>query len=240
MAEMPAIIVVDDEPDICELFEAYLGRNGMEVRTAADGAALRRLLAERPADLIVLDVNLPGEDGFTIARELRRASAVGIVMLTGAGEVEQRVAGLQLGADDYVPKPVEPRELLARIRSVLRRVQAERAAAAAATPSGRERMVRFGRCRLDLDGRRLMGEDGGAIPLTAMEFDLLAVFARHPNQVLSRDRLSELAHNRPLEAFDRSIDIRITRLRQKIEPDPAHPRTIRTVRGEGYVFATRE
>ncbi|HET6467055.1 MAG TPA: response regulator [Geminicoccaceae bacterium] len=237
MADTPSIIVVDDEPDICEMFAAYLGRNGIEVRTAADGAALRRLLLERPADLVVLDVNLPGEDGFSIARELRAASPIGIVMLTGAGAVEDRVAGLQQGADDYVPKPVEPRELLARIRSVLRRVQADGAAAA---PEAHGRRVRFGRCVLDLDARRLAGPDGGEIPLTAMEFDLLAVFVRHPNQVLSRDRLSELAHNRPLDAFDRSIDIRITRLRHKIEPDPAHPQTIRTVRGEGYVFATGE
>lgn len=233
MGERPSLIVVDDEPDIRELLEEYLERQGLDVRSAADGVDLDRRLAERPAQLLVLDLNLPGEDGLAIAKRLRARGRVGIVMLTARGDLEDRIRGLELGADDYVVKPVEPRELLARIRSVLRRLAAEMARA------GREpgtRRVRFGRCELDLDGHRLLAGDGAEVPLTAMEFDLLETFARHPGQVLGRDRISELAHNRPWHPLDRSIDIRITRLRQKIEPDPDRPTVIRTIRGEGYVF----
>lgn len=233
MAELPTILVVDDEPDIREMLEEYLGRQGLDVRSAADGLELDRRLAERPAQLLVLDLNLPGEDGLSIAGRLRARGRVGIVMLTARGDLEDRIRGLELGADDYVVKPVEPRELLARIRSVLRRLAAE---AARAGRGSSTRRVRFGRCELDLDGHRLLAGDGSEVPLTAMEFDLLETFARHPGQVMSRDRISELAHNRPWHPLDRSIDIRITRLRQKIEPDPGRPAVIRTVRGEGYLF----
>jgi two-component system phosphate regulon response regulator OmpR len=229
------IIVVDDEPDLRLLLEDYLGAQGLAVRTAADGAELEARLREGPADLLILDVNMPGEDGFAVARRLREAgSAVGIIMLTAAGAVENRLTGLDAGADDYLAKPFEPRELLARVRSVLRRLEAG-GSEAPSTPPG-PRTARFGRCELDLNGRRLLDVQGKPVPLTAMEFDLLATFARHPRQVLARERLSELAHNRPLEPDDRSIDIRITRLRKKIEVDPANPTTIRTVRGEGYLF----
>ena len=225
------IVVVDDEPDLRLLVEDYLTAHGLDVRCAASGSELDRLLAQEPADVLILDVNMPGEDGFAIVARLRRAgSAVGIVMLTAAGTVASRLEGLGTGADDYLPKPFEPRELLARIRSVLRRL-----ASAPATPSP-ERIVRFGRCRLDLHAHRLLDQQGAEIAITAMEFDLLATFARHPNQVLSRERLSELAHHRPLEPADRSIDIRITRLRRKLEPDPTRPAVIRTLRGEGYLF----
>jgi DNA-binding response OmpR family regulator len=207
---------------------------GFNVRAAADGAELDRRLAEGPADLLVLDVNMPGEDGFTIARRLREGgSRAGILMLTAAGDVPSRVRGLDGGADDYLAKPVELRELLARVRSVLRRLEAEPAAPAAAP---KPRGVRFGRCTLDLGARRLSDGTGAEVPLTAMEYDLLATFARHPRQVLSRERLAELAHSRPLAPGDRSVDIRVTRLRQKLEPDPASPAVIRTVRGEGYVY----
>ncbi len=233
MAELPTVIVVDDEPDIRELLEEYLGRQGLDVRSAADGHELDRRLAERPAQLLVLDLNLPGEDGLSIAGRLRARGRVGIVILTARGDLEDRIRGLELGADDYVVKPVEPRELLARIRSVLRRLAAE---AELAGKGASTRRVRFGRCELDLDGHRLLAADGAEVPLTAMEFDLLETFARHPGQVMSRDRISELAHNRPWHPLDRSIDIRITRLRQKIEPDPDRPMVIRTVRGEGYLF----
>ena len=227
------VIVVDDEPDLRLLLEDYLGAHGLAVRTAGSGPELEALLSEGPADLLILDVNMPGEDGFAIVERLRRAgSTVGIVMLTAATAVENRLAGLGAGADDYLPKPFEPRELLARIRSVLRRL----APAPAAGPAPVERTVRFGRCRLDLEGRRLLDAGGLEIALTAMEFDLLATFARHPNQVLSRERLSDLAHHRPLDPADRSIDIRITRLRKKLEPDPAQPVVLRTQRGEGYRY----
>jgi two-component system phosphate regulon response regulator OmpR len=235
MSDPAAIIVVDDEPDIREMLAEYLGQQGFDARAAADGVELDQRLAERPARLLVLDLNLPGEDGLAIAARLRRESRVGIVMLTARGDLDDRIRGLEQGADDYVVKPVEPRELLARVRSVLRRLQAEEARAErpSALPT---RRVRIGRCELDLDAHRLLDDAGGDVPLTAMEFDLLETFTRHPGQVLSRDRLAELAHNRRWAPEDRSIDIRITRLRQKIEPDPAHPRVIRTVRGEGYQF----
>ena len=231
MTGSPRIIVVDDEPDLRVLLEDYLTTHGLDVRCAASGPEMDALLHTAPADVLILDVNMPGEDGFAIVERLRRAgSRVGIVMLTAAGAVESRLTGLGAGADDYLPKPFEPRELLARVRSVLRRLENEPAPAAA------ERTIRFGLCRLDLDGHRLLDARGAEIAVTAMEFDLLATFARHPSQVLSRERLSELAHHRPLEPADRSIDIRITRLRRKLEPDPTQPTVLRTVRGEGYLF----
>jgi DNA-binding response OmpR family regulator len=231
MSRTPSVVVVDDEPKLCRMLQDYLSLHGLAVRVAGDGAELDRRLAEAPADLLVLDVNMPGEGGFAIARRLRAAgSRVGILMLTAAGDLASRLEGLGGGADDYVAKPVELRELLARVRSVLRRVDAEPAA-----PPPRRR-CRFGRCTLDLDSRLMLDETGAEVPLTAMEYDLLATFADHPGEVLSRERLASLAHDRPLEPGDRSIDIRITRLRQRIEPDPANPATIRTVRGAGYVF----
>lgn len=237
MAEPPSIVVVDDEPDIREMLQDYLSRHGFFVRAAEDAADLDRCLAERPAELLVLDLNLPGgEDGLAIAQRMRKGTRVGIIMLTARGELDDRIRGLELGADDYVVKPVEPRELLARVRSVFRRLAAEASRRPAAAGVPQTRRVRFGRCELDLDAHRLTTADGQDVPLTAMEFDLLETFARHPGQVLSRDRISELAHNRPWQPTDRSIDIRITRLRQKIEADPAEPRVIRTQRGEGYLF----
>ncbi len=227
------IVVVDDEPDLRLMLEDYLGTQGLSVRTAGSGAELDQLLVAEPADLLILDVNMPGEDGFAVAQRLRQSgNGVGIIMLTAAGTVQNRLTGLGAGADDYVSKPFEPRELLARVRSVLRRV--EPATTAPSLPASRT--VAFGRFSLDLDGRRLLDEAGRDVALTAMELDLLATFARHPNQVLSRDRLSELAHNRVLDPDDRSVDIRITRVRKKLEIDPSRPTIIRTVRGEGYLF----
>lgn len=227
------IVVVDDEPDLRLMLEDYLGTQGLSVRTAGSGAELDQLLRAEAADLLILDVNMPGEDGFAVAQRLRQTgNNVGIIMLTAAGTVQNRLIGLGAGADDYVSKPFEPRELLARVRSVLRRV--EPGAAAPSAPV--TRTVAFGRFSLDLEGRRLLDDAGKDVALTAMELDLLATFARHPNQVLSRDRLSELAHNRVLDPDDRSVDIRITRVRKKLEIDPSRPTIIRTVRGEGYLF----
>lgn len=229
--DRPRLLVVDDEPDIRDLLASYLERQGFEVATVGDGAAMRAALAAKRFDLVLLDVGLPGESGLELARSLRGPNAPGLVFVTAAGAVPERLAGLAVGADDYVSKPFEPRELLARIRSVLRRLSAE--------PRGPEpdtATLPFGRCRLDVDGRRLLGPDGTELPVTAMEWDLLLAFARHPRQVLSRRQLCRLAHDRELDADERSIDVRIARLRKKIEADPARPTTIRTVRGEGYSF----
>ena len=210
------------------------------MRAAAGGAELDALLAEEAADLLILDVNMPGEDGISIARRVRAGRGTPILMLTAADEVVDRVVGLEIGADDYVTKPFDLRELLARIRAILRRAEraeslapAAQAGALAAPPA---RSVRFGRVTLDLDARCLIEDGGEPVELTAMEFDLLHVFAQNPNRVLTRDRLLDLAHNRGTEPFDRSIDIRVARIRRKVEYDPAKPQVIRTMRGSGYMF----
>lgn len=244
MADSAAVIVCDDEPDLREAVAEYLARRGLDVRRAEDADALRRLLAERPADLIVLDIAMPGEDGLTVARALRAESDVGIVMLTAAGDVVDRVVGLEVGADDYIAKPVDLRELLARLRAVLRRREAAHQALAAipaATPGGTHqapqgKRVRMGRTWLDLDARRLTGADGAEIPLGPSEFALLRAFAERPGRVLTRETLLDLAHPRGDEHFDRSIDVRIARIRRKIEAVPERPAVIKTIRGAGYVF----
>jgi two-component system, OmpR family, phosphate regulon response regulator OmpR len=235
MAEAHHIIVVDDEPEICELLADYLGHAGFKVSTAEDGATMRRLLEDQAADLVILDINMPGEDGLSLARYLRANAKIGIVMLTAAGEVVDRIVGLEMGADDYLPKPVDMRELLARVRAVLRRTQAMPEKAGAAPSSGASK-IDFGACQLDLDAHKLYDAAGEEVPITSMEFDLLKAFAEHPNRVLSRDQLLDLAHNRDWEPFDRSIDIRIARLRRKVETDPSKPQVIKTVRGAGYIF----
>ena len=247
MAETPAIIVCDDEPDLREAVAEYLARRGFDVRRAEDGAALRLLLADRPADLVLLDIAMPGEDGLSIARALRAESDIGIVMLSAAGDVVDRVVGLEVGADDYIAKPVDLRELLARLRAVLRRREAATLAVSAmpppappaaapppAPPAGSR--VRMGRTWLDLEARRLTGADGAEIALGASEFALLRAFAERPGRVLTREALLELAHPRGDEHFDRSIDVRIARIRRKVEAVPERPAVIRTVRGAGYVF----
>jgi DNA-binding response OmpR family regulator len=213
----------------------YLRRHGFAVSEADGGEALSRLMAERGVDLVVLDINMPGEDGFSIARRLRAAGPVGIVMLTANSDLVDRVTGLEVGADDYLSKPFELRELLARIRALLRRLSAE-----AAPPATMGREVRFGRCVLNLDSRKLYDLGGNPVPLTAMEFDLLRTFAANPDRVLSRDRILDLAHSKDMEVFDRSVDLRIVRLRRKIEVDPAVPQVLKTVRGAGYMFSTRD
>jgi two-component system phosphate regulon response regulator OmpR len=239
MEEAASIIVCDDEPDLREAVAEYLARRGFEVRRAGDAAALRRLLAERPAHAVVLDISMPGEDGLSVARGLRAQSDIGIVMLTAAGDVVDRVVGLEIGADDYLAKPVDLRELLARLRAVLRRREAATGAppmAASAAPAPPTRRVRMGRTQLDLDQRRLIGPDGAEIPLHASEFALLSAFAERPGRVLTREILLDLAHPHGEEAFDRSIDVRIARIRRKVEAVPERPAVIRTVRGAGYVF----
>lgn len=236
----PVIWVVDDEPELCTLLGEYFVRHGFEVRAAADAAAAREMAAAGVPALAVLDVNMPGENGLSLARWLREVHPrVGIVMLTTAGESIDRIVGLELGADDYIPKPFEVRELLARIRAVLRRLAEMPALAAAPTQAVAEaatRRTRFGRCQLDLDQRRLFGEDGSEIDISAAEYDLLALFARHPNRPLNRDQIMEQAHNRGWDVFDRSIDLRVMRLRRKIERNPDKPEVLKTVRNVGYVF----
>jgi len=241
--EKPRLVVVDDEASLRELLADYLGKHGFTVEMAADGRALDTLLAERPADLILLDVNMPGEDGFSIARRLRAVSNVPILMVTAAEDVIDRVVGLEIGADDYVTKPFDLRELRARINTILRRAGASGkivvspGASAPQPPSVEPRnLAAFGKVTLDIEARCLIHGDGTEEPLTAMEFDLLHVFWQNPHRVLSRDRLLNLAHNRDNEPFDRSIDIRITRIRRKIEIDPAKPQVIKTIRGAGYIY----
>jgi two-component system, OmpR family, phosphate regulon response regulator OmpR len=234
MADSAHILVVDDEPEICSMLSDYLTHAGFKVSTAGEGGAMRQILEEQPVDIVVLDINMPGEDGLSLARFLRANTKVGIVMLTAAGEVVDRIVGLEVGADDYIAKPVDLRELLARVRAVLRRLGAALAEAAESAPPTRK--VPFGTCQLDLDSHRLYEASGEEVPITSMEYDLLKAFADHPNRVLSRDQLLDLAHNKDWEPFDRSIDIRIARLRRKIEADPAKPQVIKTVRGAGYIF----
>ena len=227
----PRVLIVEDDRQVRETVADYLASHGYEVAQAGDGAAMRKALAAAAPNLVLLDVRLPGEDGLQLARWLRERHEVAIIMVTAAGEVIDRVVGLEVGADDYIGKPFDLRELLARAKSVLRRGRAK------ASPTVRR--VAFGPCMLDLDRRQLIGRDGEEVALTGMEFDLLRAFAEHPNRVLSRDRLLSLTRNREWEPFDRSIDIRIARLRRKIEANPEEPQTIRTVRGAGYMFVPK-
>jgi two-component system phosphate regulon response regulator OmpR len=228
----PRILIVDDDPALRELLTTYLVANGFAVEAVADGVAMRTALAAGMPAAIVLDLMLPGEDGLALTRQLRAQSTVPILMLSARGEEVDRVIGLEVGADDYLAKPFGPRELLARLRALLRRGQP---AAAAEEPAARPQ---FGPFSLDLAGRRLL-RDGAEIALTGAEFDLLAAFLARPNRVLSRDTLVDLLKGYDRDPFDRSIDIRVTRLRRKIEAEPSAPAYIRTVRGEGYLFNPR-
>jgi DNA-binding response OmpR family regulator len=237
MHESARVLIVDDDPSIRAMLREYLHGHGYAVAEAASGAQMRQCIEADLPDVVLLDLRLPGEDGLSLAKYLRERYDVGIIMVTASGDVIDRVVGLEVGADDYLPKPFDPRELLARLKSVLRRIQAEPAAEvspAVAAPPSRQR---FGRCELDVDSRRLFETGGAEVAMTAMEFDLLRVFLANPNRVLSRDQLLMHTRNREWEPFDRSIDIRIGRLRRKVEPDPAgEPRCIRTVRNAGYMY----
>ena len=238
-ATRPGLLVVDDEPELRALLAEYFERHGFAVRCAADAAAARGEVAADVPALALLDVNMPGENGLSLARWLRETHPrVGIVMLTTAGESIDRIVGLEMGADDYVPKPFEVRELLARVRAVIRRLAATPAVdAAPAVPAvPPSRRVRFGAFQLDLDERRLVDAENRDVEISAAEFDLLALFARHPNRPLNRDQIMEQAHNRGWDVFDRSIDLRVMRLRRKIERNPDKPELIKTVRNVGYVF----
>jgi DNA-binding response OmpR family regulator len=224
------IVVVEDEATQRQILLDYLGRHGYRVTGFESGVGLRRLVERELPALVLLDIGLPGEDGFAIARWLReRNSRVCIIMVTASGDTVDRVVGLETGADDYIAKPFDPRELLARIKSVLRR-----AVGTVTTATGQR--VRMGRRVLDLEKRVLVDLDGVEEALAASEFDLLRLLAENPNRPLARDWLLEMVSHRDMEVFDRAIDLRITRLRRKIEKDAAHPEAIRTVRGVGYMF----
>jgi two-component system phosphate regulon response regulator OmpR len=246
-AALPHVLVVDDEPELCSLLGEYLSRFGFVVHTAHDAAQARAQVAATAPRLAILDIHMPGEDGLSLARWLRQEHpAIAIVMLTTAGEAIDRVLGLELGADDYLGKPFELRELLARVRAVLRRSQllpapstAGSATGAAPDPAaGRSHPARvgFGAHVLDVMQRKLLDSHGREVELTAAEFDLLVLFARNPNRPLSRDQIMAQAHNRGWDVFDRSVDLRVMRLRRKIEHNPDKPELLKTVRNVGYVF----
>src|SRR5262245_55404919 len=232
------ILVVDDEPEVRETLREYLEDGGYEVYVAGDGDGVRRVVEKRPIDVVLMDLNLPGEDGLALTRQLRATYSVGVIMITAAGQAIDRIVGLEMGADDYIPKPFELREVLARVRSLLRRLQ-ERPRATQPALENQPEIVKMGSCVLDLAAHRLYDADGNETPLTNTEFDLLRTFAQHPDRVLSRQQLLTLAHNRSDEVFDRSIDLRIMRLRRKIESNPDQPEVLKTVRGAGYIFVSK-
>ena len=227
------ILVVDDDRDIRTLLAEYLDGNGLRTFTASNGIEMRKVLDSSRIDLVVLDLTLPGEDGLTLCRNLRAQSSLPVIMLTARGEPLDRILGLEMGADDYLAKPFEPRELFARIRSVLRRTNA----LPPNMVSAEARAMLFEDWRLDLLARHLVTADGTVVALSGAEFRLLKVFLEHPNRVLNRDQLLELTHGREADPFDRSVDIQISRLRQKLGDDARTPRILKTVRNEGYVLS---
>jgi DNA-binding response OmpR family regulator len=240
MSQSPHIFIVDDEAPAREMVGDYLKMHGFTITLCDGGKSLREATGSATPDLVVLDLNMPEEDGLSIIRDLKSRMNVPVIMLTATASPIDRVVGLELGADDYVAKPCELRELMARIRSVLRRSAPKSAASganAATAKNAAEQLVRFGTKWLDLEAQALRDDEGNEHPLTASEFSLLKVFAANPKRVLSRERLLELANARDSEAFDRAVDLRIMRIRRKIEPDPTKPAVIRTIRGGGYLFS---
>jgi DNA-binding response OmpR family regulator len=238
-AEQPLhLLVVDDDPRIRQMLTRYFEQEGYRVSSAADGAAMRAQLKARKVDIILLDVVMPGEDGLTIAREVRAKSDVGIIMLTGRDEVLDRVVGLEVGADDYIAKPFHLREVLARVKSVVRRRKPAPEPVQRSEDS-REDVIRFEGWLLDTARRRLVSPSGEDVALTSGEFDLLAALAKHPGRVFSRETLMEHTRGHGLKAFDRTIDAQIARLRKKIERNPKSPTIVKSVRAVGYVFTAK-
>ncbi|HUW51055.1 MAG TPA: response regulator [Sulfuricella sp.] len=235
MDTQPSILLVDDDREIRSLLGEYLDANGFRTHGAADGTSMWRILDSVRIDLIVLDLTLPGEDGLTLCRNLRARSSLPVIMLTARGDPLDRILGLEMGADDYMPKPFEPRELLARIRNVLRRTQA--------LPPNLElpsaKRLRFAGWTLDLTARHLLSPQNTVVMLSGAEFRLLRIFLERPNRVLNRDQLLNLIHGRDADPFDRSIDLQVSRLRQKLGEDAKAPALLKTVRNEGYVLATQ-
>ncbi|MBT4908330.1 MAG: response regulator [Rhodospirillaceae bacterium] len=228
MSTMPTILVVDDDPEIRDLLARFLDKHGLETVTAPDGERALRTVRDRNPDLVVLDLMLPGEDGFEICKKIRQISNVPVIMLTALAEDTDRIVGLELGADDYVTKPFNPRELLARIRAVMRRASGQPAEESA------DARYEFADWRLDTARRELFAPDGALVTLTAGEYDLLIAFLQHPRRVLDRDQLLTFTKGRMAQPFDRSVDVQLSRLRRKIEVDPKDPQIIKTVRGGGY------
>lgn len=233
MSAGPHILVVDDHREIRDLVSRALVKDGFRATAVGDGKAMRRALADSNIDLILLDLMLPGEDGLSLCRAIRIESDIPIIMLTAKGDEIDRVVGLELGADDYVPKPFGSRELIARIRAVLRR----NAGRAAGYVEAKTKRYYFDRWTFDVDRRELVGDDAIATSLSTGEFDLLLALVEHPQRTLNRDQLLDLARGRAANAFDRSMDTQVSRLRRKIERDPANPEIIKTVWGGGYIFA---
>jgi len=228
------VLVVEDDPTVRSFIEEYLGSQGYRMSGARDGTTMRHIFTKQDVDLVILDLMLPGEDGLELAREIRSESDVPIIMVTGRADIVDRVVGLEIGADDYIPKPFEARELLARVRSVLRRSQ--RSGPLHHDGKAGQATAMFADWRLDLGRRQLFAPSGEEIKLTSAEFDLLAAFINNPDKVLSRDRLLDLVYGREMFPFERSIDVLVMRLRGKIETDRANPTFVKTVRGSGYVF----
>ncbi|MFL6808752.1 MAG: response regulator [Bradyrhizobium canariense] len=237
MTQSQHIMIVDDEAPAREMVGDYLKMHGFTVTLCDGGKSLRTAIDGSMPDLVVLDLNMPEEDGLSIIRDLKSRINVPVIMLTATASPIDRVVGLELGADDYIAKPCELRELMARIRSVLRRSSPAKATAGAPAKAAKDQLVRFGTKWLDLEAQVLRDDEGNEHPLTASEFSLLKVFAANPKRVLSRERLLELANARDAEAFDRAVDLRIMRIRRKIEVDPTKPAVIRTIRGGGYLFS---
>ncbi|MFA5171452.1 MAG: response regulator [Sulfuriferula sp.] len=226
------LLVVDDDDGLRNLLEQYLTGNGFTVSLAASGSEMDEILTQSQPDLVILDLMMPGEDGLSIARRLRASTAVPIIMLSARGEDIDRIVGLEVGADDYLAKPFNPRELLARIRAVLRRKQVPTVANAV------NESTRFADFELDVAAQRLT-KSGVEVNLTTAEFAILQIFTSHPNRVLSRDQLMDMLKGYDRDPFDRSIDVRVTRLRRKIEPNPTEPVYIRTIWGQGYLFSPK-
>jgi two-component system OmpR family response regulator len=228
------VLVVDDEPAITEVLQRYLLTQGYRVSTADGGSTMRQVMARSPVDLVLLDLGLPGEDGLTLMRSLREHSSVAVIVVTGRGEQVDRIIGLEVGADDYITKPFDLREVGARVRSVLRRTLEK-----AGAPDPQRVVIRFAGWTLDLGSRQLESPHGKPVELTTGEFDLLAALARAPGRVVSRDELLEATRHRESGPFDRTIDVQVGRLRRKIEADPQHPEMIKSVRGAGYLFTPK-
>ncbi len=239
MAKQPHILVVDDDPQICQLVEEYLSKHGYQVTTAHDGRQMQKRLQEAVFDLLILDIMLPGEDGIALCRKLRTESAISIIFLSALGDEADRIVGLEVGADDYLTKPFSPRELLARVKALLRRTQGELGVERSKETVGHMPDLRFAGWTLDQKRRCLISPENVTVPLSGGEYDLLLAFIEHPHRTLSRDQLLDLTSGKEAGPFDRSIDVQVGRLRKKIEVNPKSPEIILTMRGNGYQFAAK-